>query len=85
MPDTLTLSGDGITVVTSGTLSDRLDKTIDPVEHRKNVIVVDAGIPGEGRRTYRFLVTGRAGAKVKLAYTAQKARNIETVIELKTP
>ena len=83
MPDTLTLSGDGITVVTSGTLSDRLDKTIDPVEHRKNVIVIDTGIPGEGRRTYRFLVTGKAGAKAKLSYAAEKARDVQVEVELK--
>jgi hypothetical protein len=83
MPDTLTLTGQGVTVVTSGTVSDRLDKTIDPVEYRKNVIVNENGIPGEGRRTYRFLVVGKAGAKVKLKYDAQKARDVETEIELK--
>jgi len=83
MPDTLTLSGDGVTVVTSGTASDRFDKTIDPVEHRKNVIPVENGIPGEGRRTFRFIVTGKEGAKAKLAYKAQKARSIETEIELR--
>ena len=61
-----------MTVVTSGTLNDRFDKTIEPVEHRKHIIVNERGIPGEGRRTYRYLVTGQAGTKVKLNYDTQK-------------
>lgn len=83
MPDTLTLSSDGVKVVTSGTLSDRLDRTIEPVEHRKHIIVNESGIPGEGRRTYRFLVTGKTGTKVTLKYQSEKARDIQTEIELK--
>jgi hypothetical protein len=83
MPDTLTLTGEGVTVVASGTLSDRLDRTIDPVEHRKHIIVNESGIPGEARRTYRFLVTGKPGAKVNLKYDTQKARDVATTVELR--
>jgi hypothetical protein len=85
MPDTLTLSGDNVTVVTSGTVNDRFDRTIEPVEHRKNIIAVENGIPGEARRTFRFIVTGKAGAKVRLAYNAQKARDVAVEVELKQP
>lgn len=87
MPDRLTLSGDGVKVVTSGTLNDRFDKSLEPIEHRKEVIDNDRGIPGEGRRVFRYIVTGPAapapGGKVNLKYTAEKARDIETSVELK--
>lgn len=82
MPDVLTLTGEGVEVVASGTMSNRLARTFDPVAHRKHMIFNESGIPGEGMRTYRFIVTGKPGAKITLAYTAQKASNIETTIEL---
>ncbi len=82
LPDRLTLTGDNVTVVTSGTLSDRLDQTIDPVAHRKHRLLVDEGIPGEGHSTFRFLVTGAAGSTINLTYEAEKARDIATSITL---
>jgi hypothetical protein len=83
MPDRLTLSGTGVAVVTSGTVSDRFDRTLEPVEHKKETIVVERGIPGEGRSTFRYIVTGSEGAKATLRYAAQKAREIERALELK--
>ena len=83
MPDRLTLSGDGVTVVTSGVLNDRFDKTLDPVEYRKGIIDNERGIPGEGRRVFRYIVTGSNGANVKLKYDTEKAHDIETSVELK--
>ena len=81
-PDRLSITGKGIKVVTSGKLSDRFDKTIDPVDDRKHVIPNDVGIPGQGHRTFRYLVTGKAGVDVKLQYTAEKSRDIEKAIKL---
>lgn len=81
-PDRLTLAGSGVTIVASGTLADRFDKTIDPVDHRKNTIVNDRGIPGTGRRTFRYIVSGAPGAAAMLTYTSDKARTIQTTATL---
>jgi hypothetical protein len=82
-PDVLSLSGDGVRVVASGTLDDRFDLTLDPVEHRRAEIPNDRGIPGEARRTFRYLVTGPEGARLTLSYSAEKARDIEMTVDLK--
>jgi murein tripeptide amidase MpaA len=82
LPDSLTLSGEGVKVVASGTLNDRFDRTLEPVDYRKERIVNDRGVPGEGVRVFRYLVTGPHGAKVSLAYQSQKARDIATVVPL---
>jgi hypothetical protein len=81
-PDRLTLTGEGVVVIASGTLSDRIDRTIDPVDHRPAVIPNDAGIPGEGRRTFRYIVSGPQGAAVTLRYQAEKATDVQAVIRL---
>jgi hypothetical protein len=83
LPDTLTLSGTGVEVVTSGTLTDRFDKTIDPVEHRNHIIVNERGVPSEGRSTFRYIVTGNPGTDVNLKYASQKARDIEQAVALR--
>jgi len=81
-PDRLTISAEGVDVVVSGTLEDRFDRTIDPVENRPHVIPVNDGVPGEGRRTFRAIVSGPEGAEVSLNYTAEKARDIATTVTL---
>jgi hypothetical protein len=70
-------------VAVSGTLSDRFDTTIDPVEHRKDVLFVESGIPGEALGTFRFVVTGPEGAALTLSYAADKARDIELTFPLR--
>jgi hypothetical protein len=82
LPDRLTLAGEGIEVVAAGPLSDRFDKTIEPVAHRPHRILVERGIPGRGRRTFRFLVTGPAGGDLTLRYEAEKATDIEHAVVL---
>jgi hypothetical protein len=74
LPDLLTLSGPE--VVLAGTVSDRSDKTIAPVEHRPHMLLNDCGIPGESTSAFRFLVSGSAGETVTLSYQAEKARDI---------
>jgi len=83
-PDRLSLTGKGIKVVASGKLSDRFDKTIDPIDKRKHVIPNDGGIPGQNHKTFRYLVTGKAGAEIKLQYTAEKSRDLQTTLRLKS-
>ncbi len=83
-PDRLTLTGDGVTVVTSGSLNDRFDKTIDPRprKSRLNIIPIERGISSRGRRTYRYLVTGAEGRDVSLSYSAEKARDLSVHFSL---
>jgi len=80
-PDLFTLNGPD--VVLSGTLSDRFDKTISPVEDRPEMMFVERGIPGKGMSTFRFIVKGENGEMVTLHYAAEKARDIETRFSLK--
>jgi hypothetical protein len=82
LPDTLTLAGQNVTVVASGTLNDRFDRSLKPIDHRKNIIANDGGVPGEGERVFRYIVSGEAGASLTLTYAAEKARRIETTITL---
>jgi Zinc carboxypeptidase len=80
LPDLLTL--EGADVVLSGTLSDRFDRSLTPVEHRPERLLVENGISGEDHRTFRFLVQGERGQSLTLRYQAEKARDIEMVVTL---
>ncbi len=80
LPDLLELSG--AEVVLSGRLSDRFDRTINPVEHRPAKIFVNEGIGSEDISTFRFLVHGSQGESITLSYTAEKARDIEVSFNL---
>ncbi|TVQ32723.1 MAG: peptidase M14 [Phycisphaeraceae bacterium] len=84
-PDRLTLSGEGVEVVAAGTLGHRFDRTMTPTQqspHRPHIVLSEDGVPGEGRRTYRFFVRAAEGAELTLRYTAEKARDIETTIRI---
>lgn len=81
LPDVLTLEGSK--VVLSGSLSDRFDTSLSPVENRPEMIFIENGIGGNQINTYRFLVEGAVGDQIVLRYTAEKARDIETKFELK--
>lgn len=80
LPDLL--SCDGPDVVLSGTVSDRFDRTIDPVEARPELIFNESGIPGSGFSTFRFLVEGSKGELITLTYTAEKASDIKVQFAL---
>ncbi len=80
LPDLLELRGPE--TVLSGTLSDRYDLTISPVEHRPERILVESGIGAESTSTFRFLVTGSEGDRVDIRYTAEKAKNIAAAFTL---
>jgi len=81
LPDVLTL--DGADVVLAGTLEDRFDKTIDPVDHLPAKLFVEKGIPSKGMSTFRFLVKGSDGDMVRLHYSAEKASDIDIRFPLK--
>jgi hypothetical protein len=82
MSDTLTHTGEDVTVIASGTLENRIDRTFDATEHRKHIIVNERGIPGESQRVFRYIVSGPSGAKSSIVYASQKAREIRMDIEL---
>jgi hypothetical protein len=82
LPDRLEVGGDGVTVAAAGTLEDRFDTTLDPVEDRRHRLLNDSGVPSEGRATFRLIVSGAAGAPLTLRYVAEKARDIEISIPL---
>ncbi len=77
------LTLDGPDVVLSGTISDRFDRTLDPVDARPARLLVERGISGNAVSTFRFLVSGSAGQMVTLKYAAEKARDIELRFSLK--
>ncbi len=80
MPDLLSLSG--AKVVLSGTLSDRFDNSIQPTEHRPELLFVNSGISGNDQSTFRFFVEGRKGATISLRYSAEKAADIDIQFSL---
>ncbi len=82
LPDLLTL--EGVDVVLSGTVSDRFDRTISPVDHRPAMLFLNNGIRGKGVHTFRFLVSGVSGDTITLDYTAEKARDISIEFSLQT-
>lgn len=78
--DLLTL--EGATVVTSGSLEDWWDTTIDEIRHEPGRVRLDAGVPGRGAIVHRFLVQTDAGTEVVIRYDAEKAKDIATHIRL---
>ncbi|MBO6513291.1 MAG: hypothetical protein JJ974_04935, partial [Phycisphaerales bacterium] len=80
LPDLLELSG--AQVALSGRLSDRFDRTLNPVKHRPASILVDEGIGSEDISTFRFIVNGSSGDEITLKYSAEKARDIEISFNL---
>lgn len=83
LPDRMTVRGEGVEVVASGTMNHRFDRTMTLVEHRPWMVLNDAGVPGEGRATFRFFVRGPEGASVDLHYAAEKARDVRKTITLR--
>ncbi len=74
---------DGTDVVASGTMDHRHDDAMQSTDHRRSRILSDAGVPGEGVSTYRFLIRGEAGESVDLEYQAEKAMDIRRSVELR--
>ena len=58
-------------------------KQMTPVTHEPGRIQVADGIPSRGWRIYRFIVRGPEGGTILLRYEAERAKNIETTIELR--
>ncbi|MCC7169051.1 MAG: peptidase M14 [Planctomycetes bacterium] len=83
VPDLLTCEVQGGTVVAGGTVRRFDDKAMDVVEHEPARLLVNRGIPGRGQRIFRFVVRAPEGAKATLRYTAEKAVDLESTVELR--
>jgi hypothetical protein len=79
-PDLLKATGG--TIVASGRVDGRFDTTIDEPAAEPARMLVDDGIPGQGRRMFRLIVEAPSGTELTLRYEAEKARDIETTVEL---
>ncbi len=82
LPDLLTLTGAEGRVVAGGRLPNRHATAFEAVRHHPEELLVDAGIPGLGTETFRFVVEGKAGAAMRLRFAGEKFRTIERTILL---
>lgn len=69
--------------MTSGSIGRWIDTDFNAVRDEPGRIQLPGGIGGQSSEIYRFIVTGKKGDTVALKYTAEKAKNIETTVELK--
>ena len=82
MPDTASLAGAGVSVVTSGPMANRLATTFDAVDHRPEVLRVESGVPGLGERAFRYIVRATPGSTATFTYAAEKATPVSVPIVL---
>lgn len=82
LPDVVRAHGDGVTVVSAGTLPRWESRTMNPVRHRPQRIALERGVPGEDEIFVRFFVEADDGRTLTLRYEAEKALDIETTVQL---
>ncbi|HZW10160.1 MAG TPA: M14 family metallopeptidase [Phycisphaerales bacterium] len=70
--------GEGARVVMSGSIRERRDKTIDEVRFEPGRVQLPGGVPGKDSVLHRFYLEGPQGTPVKLTYSAERAKDIET-------
>ncbi len=82
LPDELTLSGPGVTVISSGPAESHLARTFDARVDRPERLPVDDGIPGNSTRWFRFVVKAAPGSEAALDYRGQKVKAIHTTVKM---
>ena len=80
VPDRLRVSG--VEVVAAGPMRNGLATTFYAVPNRPETLHVEGGIPGHGTRWFRFIVKAPDGATARIAYEAEKAKDLEASVEL---
>jgi hypothetical protein len=73
---------EGARVAMSGSIRQRRDKTISEVRFEPGRIQLSRGVPGKGSALHRFFIEGPQGTAIRLAYTAERAKDIETEFTL---
>ena len=58
-------------------MGDRFRKQFDPVDHRPERLLVDRGVPGQGRIVFRYILQSDTSPTGTFAYRAEKARDLE--------
>jgi hypothetical protein len=75
LPDRVLVEGKGVTVLTTGTLSNRFDRTMDPTLMRPERVLLENGVPSRGRVTLRYFLKGSGGMPAQLKFVSEKAKN----------
>jgi hypothetical protein len=85
LPDILEVGGvNGRTsVVAAGTMNDWLSRSMDEVRFEPGRVLLNGGVPGRGEVVVRFIVSGRQGDRLNIAYRAEKAKDLEKTVELR--
>jgi hypothetical protein len=85
LPDMLEVAGANqrTSVVAAGTMSDWFARTMDEVRFEPGRVLLNGGVPGRGTVVVRFIVSGREGDRLNLAYRAEKAKDLEMSVELR--
>lgn len=78
--DFVEISGADIRVVAGGTLADRYLAPFEFVEHNPHRLWIDDGIPGEGHRTFQWIVAG--GGEARIRFSGPRVVDAETSIRL---
>jgi zinc carboxypeptidase len=81
LPDLLTISGEGIAVVSGGIARDRFRANeVALAEHEPGRLLLNDGVPSQGRVTARWIVRGRG--EVTVAYRGEKAAPAQTSLRI---
>ncbi len=81
LPDTVSLSGNGLTVVAGGDLLNSDTGEVKLADHHPERLRLESGVPGESTIKVRWFVQGEGTAVLK--YASQKSRAIEKTLELR--
>lgn len=65
--DRIEVTGGGLKVIAGGTIENRFTAPMSFVEHRPERIWIDDGIPGEGFRTYEWVVSGQGEGVIRFS------------------
>jgi hypothetical protein len=85
LADRVTVSGDA-TVVLSGTVRESSAKSLQTEErYHPATVRLEDGVPGRSSRVIRFVVRGKEGDTLRVAYDAEKASDLSTTTTLKKP
>ncbi|MFO0839559.1 MAG: M14 family metallopeptidase [Phycisphaerae bacterium] len=79
--DFVEIAGAGLTVVAGGTIRDRFTAPFEFVEYQPQRLWVDDGVPGDGFRTFQWLVRGSGRATIR--YASPRAASAEMSLEIR--
>ena len=78
--DFIEIGGEGLRVLAGGTLDDRFDAPFEFVEHLPQKLWIDNGIPGDGCRTFQWVVAGQGEATIR--FSSPRAIDVATTVKL---